>query len=40
MQAAQLQANTRKGSVLGRVLDADQALKESDQAAFMPFGTF
>ena len=41
VQAAQLQANTRKGSVLGRVLDADQALKESDQGrSFYAFWNF
>ena len=41
VQTAQLQANTRKGSVLGRVLDADQALKESDQGrSFYAFWNF
>ena len=41
VQAAQLQANTRKGAVVGRVLDADEALKESDQGrSFYAFWNF
>ncbi|HCF29529.1 MAG TPA: DUF3375 domain-containing protein [Cyanobacteria bacterium UBA11049] len=41
VQAAQVQANTRKGSVLGSVLDADEALKESDQGrSFYAFWNF
>lgn len=41
VQEAQLQANTRKGSVVGRVLDADEELKESDQGrSFYAFWNF
>lgn len=41
VQEAQLQANSRKGSVLGRVLDADEALQESDQGrSFYAFWKF
>ncbi len=41
VQEAQLQANTRKGSVIGRVLDADEELKESDQGrSFYAFWNF
>ncbi|MBV9386886.1 MAG: DUF3375 domain-containing protein [Chroococcidiopsidaceae cyanobacterium CP_BM_ER_R8_30] len=41
VQAAQIQANTRKGSVVGHVLDADEELKASPQGrSFCAFWTF
>ncbi len=41
VQEAQLQLHTRKGSVIGRVLDVDQELKESDQGrSFYAFWNF
>ncbi|MBW4623891.1 MAG: DUF3375 domain-containing protein [Cyanosarcina radialis HA8281-LM2] len=41
VQAAQLEKDSRKGMVLGRVLDADQELKESDQGkSFYAFWNF
>ncbi len=41
VQEAQLQANTHKGSVIGRVLDADRQLKESAQgSSFYAFWNF
>lgn len=41
VQEAQLQQDTRKGAVVSRVLDADQALKESDQGqSFYAFWNF
>jgi Protein of unknown function (DUF3375) len=41
VQEAQFEKNSRKGMVLGRVLDADQALKESDQGrSFYAFWNF
>ncbi|MGA9380651.1 MAG: DUF3375 domain-containing protein [Phormidium sp.] len=41
IQEAQLEKDTRKGMVLGRVLDAEQELKESDQGrSFYAFWNF
>lgn len=41
VQAAQLQANTHKGSLIGRVLDADEELQQSDQGrSFYAFWNF
>ena len=41
VQGAQLEKDTRKGTVLGRVLDADRALMESDQGrSFNAFWKF
>ncbi len=41
VQTAQLEAGSRRGAVVGRVLDADQALKESDQGrSFYAFWEF
>lgn len=41
VQQQQLQANIRKGEIVGRVLDADEALRESDQGrSFYAFWQF
>ncbi len=41
VQQQQLQANVRKGEIIGRVLDADEALRESDQGrSFYAFWQF
>lgn len=41
VQAAQFERDSRKGVVVGRVLDADQALKDSDQGrSFYAFWSF
>ncbi len=41
VQTAQLEEGSRRGAVIGRVLDADQALKESDQGrSFYTFWQF
>ncbi|QSJ17300.1 DUF3375 family protein [Nostoc sp. UHCC 0702] len=41
VQEAQLQSNTRKGFIIGRVLDVDKELKESDQGrSFYTFWNF
>ncbi|MHC5831238.1 MAG: DUF3375 family protein, partial [Nostoc sp.] len=41
VQEAQLQQDTRKGTVISRVLDADQELKDSDQGrSFYAFWNF